>query len=1431
MPTLPPWNSLKSYGSSAAQQPELSPEEQAMIDELIKRAGIGAAPVAPTPDGGGGAGRSIAPPRQDAPVNKGQRPYAPGEEPRTQVPAQAEPANPQMPPELYQQVANDPRFNTQVPPELQEQYEQWRQQNVPQGDNGEDYDYGGAFMDNEQRKGPNGHLTDAYKKPNHPTFSNESEYDTGLYPAGQWQGETFQPGTQPPSPDSQRTTTQLPPEQTGYSQPVMPPQQGPTEPPPQIEEGPENPPGPSIAGPGGSTAPLTAIKDYDWDPKPTDPWVRGKISDKSINGMETLPDGSTVYRKIERTTKPDPKDPKKTVPFYRVLTFHLDTPSGVPAYLRPQPTQKTAPGTQPIPHGGMQPSNPAAGGATPSTTPSTTPPAGNQQPSGSTPPPAAGGGGTTPPAGNQTPGTTGGTTTPGATGGTTQPAAPSPQQIEYEQQKALEESKIQMHMEEKGKKENEKLKEMERRRQELKDKTGNIRPFSLIDPKTKLPTNFEAMKTAVSPNGKVMASGKGMADGKGGATPVTNQVPLSIGFNPPAPNLTKQEEIEDFKSRPSFADNAGATYYGKPFRDIATTPGRAEGWQAMDDAGATQGEVRKALGTENSYIKNRIISEKVSVQEDDGSHLYPYIVGLQDNGNGTFTPIIQMSKHVQDRYAVQRNDLPTFLLGQGNAGAPTSPYDTNNYTYINPRADNFNNSPIVRNLLVPAYAGEKTQVPSQTLGTKTPLIFSDCPEPTTSTTGADEEVAAPSTDTAQWAPGVPFKMDVDNKTDSGYVLVNMNDGSAAFTKGNRNGKWMNERSLKHKDAPNPVQEILYARAVTEQNNIKEYNKKYFGADSGSPFVGHMPEIVPGGLKPSAFDVDLEDLSQLEDYMRTYVGLDKDSNGNVVIVPGSMLDTIIKGNTGVNATPPTAQSVGNAVAASVSATATQLAIQGAKAAIAAAAALKATAGNTGISAGTRNTFIKSYLNGLAKMTTGSQTGVDYSSTQSNTTSGTQIYVNPQEAIDSMTTNFEAQQNFEDNSVQISSAAEVALPWLLNNYNPRVHEYMAQNGMLPDIGGTYDEQAQTQQKVLPPETLAQALIMFKAGEKVDSTPLVKFYNKFMFPLLEAMYKFTTDPKTEDIRRDLEVSDPNPVEAAAIESMLKISHQNPWGFVPRTRAIATPSMTIADTRSVSNTSSVEVKQQQKTSTSGSGTPTPQTKYNSVVGNAGSVTAFDWRTKWKSNGGGATPSEQVNDLSNANDVATGGKGKQAANDMSAKFKNWCTGLTDQKRKDLAKQCLKEAVMGLSGAISNQKDTGDGAVAKIDTMLGGGQYTTITNALQKYVGTGTPIRDANGLKADVVRNFLNDPSQVSMLLNGAVSLTNAGSYAGRVYSSLQAGDMDDGLMDYGTAWMEPILNDTSYKTLYQGVARTYNPNAKNEEKEIIGSSGIYQSMRNLKLY
>ncbi len=85
------------------------------------------------------------------------------------------------------------------------------------GDTGVDYDLRGAFAAGQGRGG-NGHMTDQFKKPNHPTFSNESQYAEGENAkyAGHWG-----PGEENYIPGQERYSDTIQERQLGGSQ--MPP--------------------------------------------------------------------------------------------------------------------------------------------------------------------------------------------------------------------------------------------------------------------------------------------------------------------------------------------------------------------------------------------------------------------------------------------------------------------------------------------------------------------------------------------------------------------------------------------------------------------------------------------------------------------------------------------------------------------------------------------------------------------------------------------------------------------------------------------------------------------------------------------------------------------------------------------------------------------------------------------------------------------------------------------------------------------------------------------------------------------------------------------------------------------------------------------------------------------------------------------------------
>jgi len=89
------------------------------------------------------------------------------------------------------------QYNTELTPEEEKRFQAWATANGRSGDT-YDYDMRGWWKENGD-KSVEGHFTDKYKKPNHPTFSNESIYhgrDGNV--GGEWSGEegsmSFTPG-------------------------------------------------------------------------------------------------------------------------------------------------------------------------------------------------------------------------------------------------------------------------------------------------------------------------------------------------------------------------------------------------------------------------------------------------------------------------------------------------------------------------------------------------------------------------------------------------------------------------------------------------------------------------------------------------------------------------------------------------------------------------------------------------------------------------------------------------------------------------------------------------------------------------------------------------------------------------------------------------------------------------------------------------------------------------------------------------------------------------------------------------------------------------------------------------------------------------------------------------------------------------------------
>jgi hypothetical protein len=88
-------------------------------------------------------------------------------------------------------------YDTKLSGQEELKFGDWKQKYAPR-DSGADYDLRGAFKAGLTPDPKTGHWPDTYKKPNHPTFSNESQYAKYGNP-GRWEGEKFIPAsTLPP---------------------------------------------------------------------------------------------------------------------------------------------------------------------------------------------------------------------------------------------------------------------------------------------------------------------------------------------------------------------------------------------------------------------------------------------------------------------------------------------------------------------------------------------------------------------------------------------------------------------------------------------------------------------------------------------------------------------------------------------------------------------------------------------------------------------------------------------------------------------------------------------------------------------------------------------------------------------------------------------------------------------------------------------------------------------------------------------------------------------------------------------------------------------------------------------------------------------------------------------------------------------------------
>ena len=84
---------------------------------------------------------------------------------------------------------NPMAYDTKLSPEDEAKFQDWKAKYAP-NDSGQDYDLRGAYKAGVTPDPNTGHMPDTFKKPNHPTFSNESQYapqSAQIWP-GKWTG-------------------------------------------------------------------------------------------------------------------------------------------------------------------------------------------------------------------------------------------------------------------------------------------------------------------------------------------------------------------------------------------------------------------------------------------------------------------------------------------------------------------------------------------------------------------------------------------------------------------------------------------------------------------------------------------------------------------------------------------------------------------------------------------------------------------------------------------------------------------------------------------------------------------------------------------------------------------------------------------------------------------------------------------------------------------------------------------------------------------------------------------------------------------------------------------------------------------------------------------------------------------------------------------
>jgi hypothetical protein len=95
-------------------------------------------------------------------------------------------STPEKPADVFAHLGHEAAgYETKLAPEEEPKFQEWKAKVAPK-DSGQDYDWRGFWKAGSELDKKTGHGTDKFKKPNHPTFSDQSQYSTSETPGGKW---------------------------------------------------------------------------------------------------------------------------------------------------------------------------------------------------------------------------------------------------------------------------------------------------------------------------------------------------------------------------------------------------------------------------------------------------------------------------------------------------------------------------------------------------------------------------------------------------------------------------------------------------------------------------------------------------------------------------------------------------------------------------------------------------------------------------------------------------------------------------------------------------------------------------------------------------------------------------------------------------------------------------------------------------------------------------------------------------------------------------------------------------------------------------------------------------------------------------------------------------------------------------------------------